>query len=272
MSGKGLRELSENQELSRLEKEWKTHFDRFTAPEPTREMTLDLIQKIKNIEQEQSPIDLRLELETTQNSLSTRSKIVNMFLSQWNFYGTTSWLLTGLLMIAITFTISENSADAMTGFSSWIKWITLLVIGVIGYSFRPKNEGNEIIESLSYYPVIQQIFTRFMIVMGFQLVLTLPLSLFVVGKEGTILYLVSSFIPVFFFGVIGFVAIFWLGQKIGLSITLLIWFSQVLLKKKLLFQAPGDDNFLTVNMIILGISILLLSSVVLKRRFSVNLK
>ncbi|WP_257786701.1 MULTISPECIES: hypothetical protein [Virgibacillus] len=43
------------------------------------------------MEQEQSPVDLRKELETTQDNLSTRSKIVNMFLSQWNFYGTVSW-------------------------------------------------------------------------------------------------------------------------------------------------------------------------------------
>src|SRR5690606_12177115 len=215
--------------------------------------------KSKNIEQEQSPIDMRLELETTQHSLSTRAKIVNMFLSQWNFYGTTSWILTGLLMIAITFTISENYGDAVTGFASWIKWITLLVIAVIGYSFRPKNEGNEMIETLSYYPIIQQIFIRFIIVMGFQLVLTLPLSFIIVGTESTILYLVSSFIPVFFFGVIGFVGIFWLGQKIGLSLTLFIWFSQILLKKKLLFQSPGDDYFLVMNGIILGISILLFS-------------
>jgi len=272
MSGKGLEEVSENQELTKLEQEWKAHFDRFTAPEPTREMTLDLIQKIKNMEQNQSPVDLRQELETTQQSLSTRSKIINMFLSQWNFYGTTSWLLTALLMIAITFTISENFSDAVTGFASWIKWITLLVIGVIGYSFRPKNEGNEIIETLSYYPMIQQIFTRFMIVMGIQLVLTLPLSFVIVGKESTMLYLVSSFIPVFFFGVIGFVAIFWLGQKIGLSITLFIWFSQVLLKKKLLFQAPGDEYFIVMNVMVLVVSILLLSSVILKKRFSVDLK
>lgn len=264
--------MDENQELTKLEKEWKTHFDRFTAPEPTREMTLDLIQKIKNMEQEQSPVDLRIELETAQNSLSTRSKIVNLFLSQWNFYGTTSWLMTGLLMIAITFTISENSGDAITGFTSWIKWITFIVIGMIGYSFRPKNEGNEIIETLSYYSMIQQIFTRFMIVMGFQLVLMLPLSLLIIGKESTTLYVVSSLIPVFFFGVIGFVAIFWLGQKIGLSIALFIWFSQVLVKKRLLFQAPGDEYFLSVNVILLGVSILLLGSVLLKKHFSVKLQ
>ncbi|WP_312473518.1 hypothetical protein [Neobacillus sp.] len=264
--------MDENQELTKLEKEWKTHFARFTAPEPTREMTLDLIQKMKKIEENQSPVDLRLELETTQNSLSTRDKIVNIFLSQWNFYGTTSWLLTGLVMIAITFTISVNTADPLFGFTNWIKWITLLVIAVIGYSFRPKNEGNEIIETLSYYPIIQQMFTRFMIVMGFQLVLALPLCFFIVGRESTILYLVSSFIPVFFFGVVGFVATFWLGQKIGLSLTLFIWFSQVLLKKELLFQVPGDDYFLVMNMIIFGLSILLLSTILLKNRFSVNLK
>ncbi|MBS4198239.1 hypothetical protein KHA93_01010 [Bacillus sp. FJAT-49732] len=264
--------MSENQELTKLEQEWKAHFDRFTAPEPTREMTLDLIQKIKNMEQNESPVDLRVELETTQHSLSTRSKIVNMFLTQWNFYGTTSWLLTGLLMIAITFTISENVADAVSGFASWIKWITLLVIGVIGYSFRPKNEGNEIIETLSYYPMIHQIFIRFMIVMGFQLLLTLPLSFIVVGKESTILYLVSSFLPVFFFGVIGFVAIFWLGQKIGVSIALFIWFSQVLLKKKLLFQTPDNEYFLVMNVIILGVSVLLLSSVLFKKGLSVGSK
>ncbi|MED3735616.1 hypothetical protein P4529_02125 [Virgibacillus pantothenticus] len=86
-----MRKISKNQELTKLESEWKAHFDRFTAPEPSREKTLDLIEKIKSMEQEQSPVDLRKELETTQDNLSTRSKIVNMFLSQWNFYGTVSW-------------------------------------------------------------------------------------------------------------------------------------------------------------------------------------
>lgn len=263
--------MDENQDLAKLEKEWKIHFDRFTAPEPTGEMTLDLIQKIKKAEQRQSPVDLRLELETAQKSLSTRERLVNLFLSQWNFYGATSWLFTGLLMIVITLTISDT-ADPLLGFTSWIKWITLLVIAVIGYSFRPKNEGNEIIETLSYYPIIQQMFTRFIIVMGFQLVLALPLSFFVVEREGAMLYLVSSFTPVFFFGAIGFVAIFWLGQKTGLSLTLFIWFSQVLLKKKLLFQEPGNDYFLVMNVVILALSILLLSTILLKNHFSENLK
>lgn len=264
--------MDENQDLVKLENEWKSHFDRYTTPEPTREMTLDLIQNIKSIEQNQAPADVRIELETAQHSLSIKERVVNMFLSQWNFYGTTSWLLTGLVMIAITFIISENTSDPLFGFTHWIKWITLLVIAVIGYSFRPKNEGNEIIETLSYYPIIQQMFTRFMMVMGFQLVLALPLSLFVVGKESTIGYLVGSLIPVFFFGVVGFVATFWLGQKIGLTLTLLIWFSQVLVKKKLLFQVPGNDYFLLMNAIIFSLSILLLSTILLRNHFSESLK
>lgn len=272
MRRKGLREMDENQELEKLEEKWKTHFDRFTAPEPTREMTFDLIEKVKATDESTSPVDLRLELEMVQNTLSIKDKIVNLFLSQWNFYGTTSWLLTGIIMIAITFTISENTSDPLFGFTSWIKWITLLVIAVIGYSFRSKNEGNEIIETLSYYSIIQQMFTRFLIVMGFQLVLALPLCLVVVGKESTILFVVSSFIPVFFFGVIGFVATFWLGQKIGLSLTVCIWFSQVLFKNRLLFQVPGDPSFLVINLVILCVSVLMLSSIFVKSRVMRNLR
>lgn len=272
MSGKGLGEMNKEQDLDMLEKEWKTHFDRFTAPEPTRENTLDLIQRIKNSDQNQSPVDLRLELERAQSSLSINSKMANLFLSQWSFYGAKSWLLTGLVMAVVTFAVSENSADPLTGFLNWIKWITLLVIAAIGYSFRPRNEGNEIIETLSYYPIIEQMFTRFMIVMGFQFVLTLPLSFIVLGSDVTSLYLVSSFIPVFFFGVIGFVATIWLGQKIGLSLTLVIWFSQVLVKKNILFQVPGDDYFLSMNLAILGFSVVLLSTILLKNRSSVKWK
>lgn len=261
-------EVNKDQELDMLEKEWKTRFDRFTAPEPTRENTLDLIQRIKNTDQNQGPVDLRLELEAAQSSLSIKSKMMNLFLSQWNFYGTRSWLLTGLAMAVVTFAVSENAADPLTGFLSWIKWITLLVIAVIAYSFRPRNEGNEIIETLSYYPIIQQMFTRFMIVMGFQLVLTLPLSFIVLGKDTTVAYLVGSFIPIFFFGVLGFVTTLWLGQRLGLSLTLVIWFSQVFVKKNTLFQAPSNDYFLILNLSILGLSILLLSTILLKYRFS----
>lgn len=264
--------MNDERKLAKLEKDWESHFNQFTVPEPSREKTLDLIQKIKQMEQEQRPVDLRKELEMSQHSLSTSSKIRNMFLSQWNFYGTASWLLTGLLMIIITFSISENTNDTTLGFTSWIKWITLLVITVVSYSFRPKNEGNEIIETLSYYPIIQQIFIRFLIVMGFQIILALPLSFIVIGKESTMLYIVSSFIPVFFFGVMSFVAIFWLGQKLGLALTLLIWFSQIVVKKKILFQLPNDDYFFIMNLLVFGVSILILSSVFLKKNYMVNVK
>ncbi len=259
--------MNNDQELEILEKEWKSRFDRFTAPEPSREMTLELIKRIKEAERDERPVDLRKELEEAQYSLSTKEKIANLFLSQWNFYGAKTWLLTGLVMAVITFTISENSADAQAGFLSWIKWMTLIVIAVIGYAFRPENEGNEMLETLSYYPLTLQLFTRFMIVVGFQFVLTLPLSFVVLGKEATALYLVSTFMPVFFFGAFGFAGTFWLGPKAGLFLTLVLWFSQVFVKKKILFQAPGDEHFLIMNLALLGLSVLLISTTFLRNRF-----
>ncbi len=168
--------MSEDQELSHLENEWKNSFDRFTSPEPTREQTFNLIEKIKEAD-EIKPVDLRAELEAQSNcSIYISAKVVNLFLSQWNFHGASSWLLTGIVMLVLTITISQNMGNEMTGFIAWIKWITLIIIAVMGYAFRSKNEGNDIIETLSYYPLIQQMFTRFMIVMGLQLAITLPLS------------------------------------------------------------------------------------------------
>ena len=103
----------------------------------------------------------------------------------------------------------------------------------MGYAFRSKNEGNDIIEKLSYYPLIQQIFMRFMIVMALQLAITLPLSFFVLGRANSIYYLLGSFTPILFFGVVGFVSIIWFGQKIGFALAVAIWFGQLLLEKQL---------------------------------------
>jgi hypothetical protein len=259
--------MNEDHELSRLEKEWESSFERFTAPDPSREQTLNLIQKIKEAD-ESKPADMRAELEAQQETQSISSKWVNLFLSQWNFHGGRSWLLTGIVLIILTLTISQNGGDAATDFVTWIKWITLIVIAGMGYAFRSKNEGNEIIETLSYYPLVQQMFTRFMIVMAIQLAITLPLSFFILGSVNSVLYLLSSFTPILFFGVVGFVATMWFGQKIGILLALFVWFVQVLLEKQLkfavLFQLPGNDYFLLTNIIVIGISILLLCSVQLK--------
>ncbi|WP_342429259.1 hypothetical protein [Neobacillus sp. FSL H8-0543] len=261
--------MSEDRELTRLENEWKNRFDRFTAPEPSREQTLDLLQKIKAVE-EVKPVDLRFKLESHQDTQSMSARTVNLFLSQWNFHGTRSWLLTGIIMLILTLTISQNIGNEVAGFSTWIKWVTLFMIAVMGYAFRTKNEGNQLIETLSYYPLTVQMFMRFMIVMALQLAITLPLSFIILGATNSIYYLLGSFTPVLFFGVIGFVSTIWLGQKIGLLLALFVWFSQTLFEKQhqsaSLFQLPENEGFLLMNIVVMGISILLLGTVTLKYR------
>ena len=269
MSEKGRIYMKENDELANLENEWKSRFDRFTAPEPTREQSMSLIEKIKGTEAEK-PVDLRVELETAQKKQSISAQVTNLFLSQWNFHGARSWLLTGIVMLILTITISQNWGGEVAGFTVWIKWTSLIMIAVMGYAFRAQNEGNDIIERLSYTPLIQQMFTRFIIVLVLQLAIVLPLSFIVLGGMGSILYIISSFTPLLFFGVVGFVGIIWLGQKLGAILALVVWFGQVLLGDRLtftsLFQVPGNDYFLLVNLIVLGVSCLLLSSVTLKNR------
>lgn len=269
MSEKGRIRMKENDELANLENEWKNRFDRFTAPEPTREQSMSLIEKIKGTEVEK-PIDLRMELETAQKMQSVSEQITNLIFSQWNFQGARSWLFTAIVMLVLTITINQNWGAGAVGFTVWIKWVSLIMIAVMGYAFRTKNEGNDIIERLSYTPIIQQMFTRFMIVLVLQLAIALPLSFIVLGRIGSILYIISSFTPLLFFGVVGFVGTIWLGQKLGAILALVVWFGQVLLEDRLkftsLFQAPGNDYFLFVNLIMVGISCLLLSSVTLKNR------
>lgn len=261
--------MKENDELSNLENEWKSRFDRFTAPEPTREQSISLIEKIKETEVEK-PVDLRVELDIAQKTQSVSARIANLFLSQWNFQGVRSWLLTAGVMLVLTITISQNWGSGAAGFTTWIKWISLIMIAVMGYAFRAKNEGNDIIERLSYTPLIQQMFTRFIIVLVLQLVIALPLSFIVLGEMSSVLYIISSFTPLLFFGAVGFVGLIWFGQKLGATLALVVWFGQVLLEDKLkfasLFQMPGSDYFLFVNLIVLGVSCLLLSSVILKTR------
>lgn len=267
--------MSEDHELSRLENEWKDRFDRFTSPEPTRDQTFSLIEKIKRMD-EIKPVDYRAELEYNQAAQSMRSKLASLLISQWNFQGMRSWLMTGVVMLILTIVISVNVDNEMIGFMAWIKWITLILIAVMGNAFRSKNEGNDIIEKLSYYSFIQQMFTRFIIVMGLQLLITLPLSFFILGKASSLLYLTGSFVPIFFFGVVGFISAMWFGNKAGVLITLFIWLSQMLVDQQLkfasIFQLPSNEHFLLVNVIVMGVSILLLSSMLLKGDMKRNLR
>ncbi|MBP1989705.1 hypothetical protein [Paenibacillus eucommiae] len=266
--------MSEDRELTRLENEWKNRLDRFTSPEPTREQTFNLIEKLKN--HEVKPVDLRVELEARQAAQPALTKIANLFLSQWSFYGTTSWLLTGAVMLLLTIMISVSAGSEMTGFMTWIKWITLVVIAIMGYAFRSKNEGNDIIEKLSYHTLAQQMFARFIIVMGLQLALIFSLGFFILGKASSLLYISGSFTPIFFFGVIGFISTMWLGQKVGVLITLLIWLIQLIfdqqLKSASMFQLPWNEHFYLINAAILALSSLLLCSLLLKNGRSRDFK
>ena len=260
--------MKENDELSNLESEWKSRFNRFTAPEPTREQSMSLIEKIKGAEVEK-PVDIRAELENMQETQSFSAQVANLFQSQLNFHGMRSWLLTAIVMLVLTITIGQNWGSEAAGFTVWIKWTSLIMIAVTGYAFRAKNEGNEIIEKLSYTPLIQQMFTRFIIVLVLQLAIALPLSFIVLSGMNSALYMISSFTPLLFFGVVGFVGIIWIGQKLGATLALVMWFGQVLLEDRLkfasLFQVPGNEYFLLVNLAVLGISCLLLSSLIFKK-------
>lgn len=253
-----------NDELNQLEEIWAPKLEQFTTAEPTQEQTLQLIQSIKEKDQENMLPDMRRDLEAIQANQSRLDKITQLFLSQWTFYGATSWLLTGIVMLIITMVMSENTSNPIQSFSNWVQWMSFVVIALISFSFRSKNEGNTMIEQISYYPLTLQLFTRFLIVMVYQFVFILPLCYVLLGKESTVLYVVGSLIPVFFFGAIGFVSTFWCGQKRGLVVTLIVWVGHWLVKEKDLFQLPGMPYFYQVNLVMLLVSVLLLSTIVMK--------
>lgn len=220
--------MNEDQELTRLEKEWKTRFDRYTSPEPTREQSFQLLARIREREVTEL-IDPRSQLEAIQADQSTSSKVVNLFLSQWNMQGTRSWLLSGIVMLLLTVIIHVSVDNEMTGLLVWMKWMSLLMVVVMWYAFRSRNKGNDIIEMLSYYPLLHQMFARFVIIITFQVAIALPLSFFILGQESSVLNVLAAFAPLFFFGVVGFISAIWFGSRGGIMIALFIWFSQFLL-------------------------------------------
>lgn len=260
--------MSENKELHELEKEWESRLERFTAPEPTREQTFMLLDNIRNQAAEEQPEDMRTELELLQKSRTPLEKIFDLLASQWTFYGMRSWILTAIVMFILTISVYGNDPGE-SGFSIWLKGVSFLMIVLIAYAFRPRNEGNAMLEELSYYPLIQQMFARFVIVMGVQLMLALPLIFFFSGSASTVAYIFGTFTPLFFFGTVGFASTFWLGGRAGITITAFLWFVQMLLDVQVrslsLFRLPESDWFMLANVLLILTSILLLSSIVLKR-------
>ncbi|GGP10769.1 hypothetical protein [Oceanobacillus neutriphilus] len=260
--------MSENKELYELEKEWKSRMERFTAPEPTREQTFTLLENIRNQAAEEQPQNMRTELEQLQKSRTPFEQMVDLLASQWTFYGMRSWISTAIVMLILTISVYGNDPGE-SSFSIWLKGMSFLMIVLIAYAFRPRNEGNAALEELSYYPLIQQMFARFVIVMGVQLTLALPLSFFLLGSASTAAYFFGTFTPLFFFGTVGFVSTFWLGGRAGTIITAFLWFVQMLLDSQVqalsLFRLPESDWFVSANVLLMLISILLLGSIILKR-------
>src|SRR5690625_404640 len=110
---------------------------------------------------------------------------------------------------------------------------------------------------------------RFVIVMGVQLILALPLIFFLLGSASTMVYIFGTFTPLFFYGAVGFVSTFWLGGRAGTIFTSFLWFMQILLdgqeKSFSLFRLPESDWFMLANVLLMFISIVLLGSIVIKR-------
>lgn len=260
--------MSENKELHELEQEWRSRMERFTAPEPTREQTFTLLDNIRNQAAEERPQDIRVDLEQLQQSRTPLEQIFDLLASQWTFYGMRSWILTAIVMLVLTLSVYGNDPGE-SGFSIWLKGMSFLMIVLIAYAFRPRNEGNATLEELSYYPLIQQMFARFVIVMGVQLILALPLIFFFLGSASTMTYIFGTFTPLFFFGTVGFASTFWLGGRVGTIITSFLWFVQMLLDGQVqslsLFRLPESDWFVLANVLLMFISILLLGSIALKR-------
>lgn len=260
--------MSEDKELHELEKKWASRMERFTAPEPTREQTFMLLDNIRSQAAEEQPQDMRAELEQLQKSRTRIEQMFDLLASQWTFYGMRSWILTAMVMLILTISVYGNDPGE-SGFSLWLKGMSFLMIILIAYAFRPRNQGNATLEELSYYPLIQQMFARFVIVMGVQLILALPLTFFLLGSASTMAYIFGTFTPLFFFGTVGFASTFWLGGRAGTIITAFLWFMQILLdgqvKSFSLFRLPESDWFILANVFLILLSILLLGSIVLKR-------
>lgn len=261
--------MSEDKELHELEREWKSRLERFSAPEPTREQTFTLLENIRNQAAKEQPQNMRTELEQLQKSRTPFEQMVDLLASQWTFYGMRSWILTAIVMLILTISVYGNDSGEAS-FSIWLKGMSFLMIVLIAYAFRPRNEGNAALEELSYYPLIQQMFARFVIVMSLQLILALPLSFFLLGSASTAAYIFGTFTPLFFFGTVGFVSTFWLGGRAGTIITAFLWFVQMLLDTQVqalsLFRLPESDWFLAASVLLMLISVLLLGSIVLKRK------
>ncbi|MFD2168595.1 hypothetical protein [Tumebacillus lipolyticus] len=261
------------EELEELERSWSGRMERFTIPVPTLEQSLQLISSVKaSVAPQQTA--LRAELEAYHRERLTLRKLCNLFLAQWNVYGGRSWLLTALLMAlstvgTITYLPLEPPIFVLI---KWVSLTTLIMILSVSYAFWPKNEGMEILEKLSAYTLMQQLSARFVLVVGFHMIVSVPLASLIGSESASIGGLLLSWsIPMLFFGVTCFVIATLLSTKAAIGCCLLVWSIEVLFHEHLkvfdLFSAPGDLYFLESRWVAFGIILLLLSLFYNKKRW-----
>lgn len=238
---------ADDEQLLKLEAQWRTKFERVTVPEPSRQDTFRLIEVIKEIGRLESQREAeRQEQAQEQSQAQSQERVVNaaseaselaegfflrivsLLRSQWNFYGIRSWLLTCIAVGATGYMAYNGYSEWNTsgGLHLWIFGLTLVIIGGIAAAFRPRDEGTMILQQLGKYSLLEQILTRFLLVTCFQLVIALPLSL-LLYKEAfgmpLAAFLYGWIVPVLTVAVCAFVLNQWLGMWPSAVFLLTVW-------------------------------------------------
>jgi hypothetical protein len=251
------------EQLEQLEARWSARMERFTAPVPSTESILRLLERVKAEQVPvQKPADLRAELEAVQMRQSPLQTLFQLVSAQWNFYGSRSWLMTALLMVAASFggTAYVPTGEPLLALMEWVKWMTLLIIVFVGWAFRSKNEGMRLLERLGAYSLVQQLSARFVLVIGFQMILAGVLSLFVRGASLGGFWLSWS-IPMLFFGVALLALSTWANAKVAVGVSLGLWSLQFFAHQQLgafdLFALPGMEHFAMSRWVTAGLTVAL---------------
>jgi hypothetical protein len=258
------------QQLKALEQKWVKNMGRFTSPLPTEADTMRLLESVnKFISDEKTKSnapDYWAEIDNIRKEQSVFSRITDLFRSQWNVYGWRSWIITILLMV-IAGAVAGNSFqyDLDQGLDFWIQSLSFIMIGAVGYAFRPRNEGMAILQQLGHYTLEQQVLARFILVLMLQLVIAVLCSALFLWELYTFSlpqFVLSWTTTMLFFAVTGFVLIHWLGIRVAMAVCVIIWSGQLVMQEKLtwakLFVSPASPYFIHSQGWMLGISAALL--------------
>lgn len=213
-----LEELSNEEldELESIEKRMEPRLSSLTVPVPSRENTFRLIEFVKKngdgeIVQEKEELDL---FQQTSSKEKQYSRLLGLIRSQWNVYGFRSWLTTGGSIVATGYIASTYHTEKYNDLFLWTLGLSLIILGTIVYAFRPRDQGTMILEQLGKYSLLEQTFTRLILVMLFQIIVAVPLSFIFIdqGAQNSLSgFIVGWSIPVISVALICFVFIQWFG-------------------------------------------------------------